>query len=452
MSLALSFPRRLPSPRRAATLAALLVACLAGTASAQRNPLARVDKELMKESPALLALGEGVARTAADATVRIYVGDDLVDFGTVVRPDGFVLTKASELGDDFRVALPDGRRVGGRLVGVARENDLALLKIDVSGLAAVTFDAAAVDAAEAGTWLVSPGSGEGDALAVGNLSVKGLRRIPPTTGLLGVRPGPPTAGIPVYRVDADSAADRGGVEEGDLIVAVDGAPVGTMRAFTRQLQYGAPDAAYDLTLSRAGQRRVARVQLLNGRLGVTLATEAAGVVIDQVSVGSGAQEAGLRVGDVITAVGDTPVRQPETLFRVIQQVRPGDAVDVTFLRNGDEQTVSATIGYRTGRSPRGDLQNSFGTTLSNRAVDFPAVIQHDSILNANQMGGPLVDLQGRVLGINIARAGRVETYALPAQVIAGVLPQLMSGKMPTATAPASDESGQAQTQEPLRRD
>ena len=363
-----------------------------------------------------------------------------------------MLTKASELDGAFEVALPDGRRVGGRVVGVSRDNDLALLKVDADGLSSVAFDAAAVDAASAGTWLVSPGSGAADALAVGNLSVKGLRRIPPTTGLLGVRPGPPTAGIPVYRVDAGGAADRAGVQAGDLIVQVDNVPVGTMRAFTRNLQYGPPDASFDVTLSRAGQRRVARVQLLNGRLGVTLATETAGVVIDQVSVGSGAQEAGLRVGDVITAVGDTPVRSPETLFNVIGRVHPGDAVEVSFLRDGDEKTVTATIGYRTGRSPRGDLQNSFGTTLSNRAVDFPAVIQHDSILNANEMGGPLVDLEGRVLGINIARAGRVETYALPAQVIAAVLPQLLSGKMPTATAPAADKSGEAQTQEPLRRD
>ena len=125
---------------------------------------------------------------------------------------------------------------------------------------------------------------------------------------------------------------------------------------------------------------------------------------------------------------------------------------MTLLRDGEQVTLSATIGYRSSRGPRGDLQNNLGTKLSERAVDFPAVLQHDSVLDADEMGGPLVDLQGDVVGINIARAGRVETYALPAQVILGVLPELMSGKLPTATAPATDEGGKPAPQAPLRRD
>ena len=123
---------------------------------------------------------------------------------------------------------------------------------------------------------------------------------------------------------------------------------------------------------------------------------------------------------------------------------------MTYLRNGEEFTVSATLGYRSARSPRGDFQNQMGTRLSGRAVDFPAVIQHDSILNADQMGGPVVDLHGRVLGMNIARAGRVETYALPAQVIQAAIPQLLSGRLPTSTAPAAPAAGRPLPQGPLQ--
>ena len=48
---------------------------------------------------------------------------------------------------------------------------------------------------------------------------------------------------------------------------------------------------------------------------------------------------------------------------------------------------------------------------------FPDVFQHDLPLEPNQIGGPVCDLQGRVLGLNIARAGRIKTYALPASLI-----------------------------------
>ena len=81
-------PHPLSHPSSRATLSLLVVLGLfAGRATAQRNPLARVDKDLYKESPALLHLGDAVARSAAESTVQIFVGDDLVDLGTVVRPD-----------------------------------------------------------------------------------------------------------------------------------------------------------------------------------------------------------------------------------------------------------------------------------------------------------------------------------------------------------------------------
>ena len=421
-------------------------------AAAQSNPLRRLDRELFKEAPSLMKLGATVAETASDATVQVFVGDRLADLGTVVRRDGFVLTKASELGEGFAVELPDGRRVGGRIVGVAREHDLALLKVDADGLTPANFDASAVDEATSGSWLFTPNSGRRDVLAIGNLSVKGLRRIPSSGGLLGVGLGQDAAGIPVYRVDPNGAADAAGLLAGDLILKLDGAPVGTMQDLVRTLRNGPPDAAYELTLSRGGETKLARVRLVRGQLGVVLAMQAEGVVVSQVAPNSGAEAAGLRVGDIITDVDGTPVRDGVGLVNAVKRVTPGDDAEITFLRNGEEQAVVATIGYRSNRGPRGDLQNNLGTTLSERAVDFPAVIQHDSVLNADQMGGPLVDVKGRVVGINIARAGRVETYALPAQVILGVLPELMSGKLPTATQPATDEGSKPQPQQPLRED
>ena len=67
--------------------------------------------------------------------------------------------------------------------------------------------------------------------------------------------------------------------------------------------------------------------------------------------------------------------------------------------------------------------------VSKRTQDFPAVFQHDTLLEPVDCGGPLVDLEGRVIGINIARAGRTEAYALPADIIQSAIEALKSGKM-----------------------
>ena len=55
--------------------------------------------------------------------------------------------------------------------------------------------------------------------------------------------------------------------------------------------------------------------------------------------------------------------------------------------------------------------------------------QHDTTLRPDQCGGPLVGLDGKVMGINIARAGRVVSYAIPADIVATLLADLKSGKL-----------------------
>ena len=55
-------------------------------------------------------------------------------------------------------------------------------------------------------------------------------------------------------------------------------------------------------------------------------------------------------------------------------------------------------------------------------------LQHDSVLKPNECGGPLVNLEGQVLGINIARAGRTESYAIPSEAIRPLLEKLKAAK------------------------
>jgi len=65
--------------------------------------------------------------------------------------------------------------------------------------------------------------------------------------------------------------------------------------------------------------------------------------------------------------------------------------------------------------------NRLGTELSERAEGFQMALQHDTVLQPWQCGGPLVNLDGKAIGLNIARAGRTASYALPASLVQQII-------------------------------
>ena len=101
-------------------------------------------------------------------------------------------------------------------------------------------------------------------------------------------------------------------------------------------------------------------------------------------------------------------------------LRPGDTVKLKVLRDGEEKDFKAKLTGPLSTS-RGDIQNAMGGELSGRRTGFPAVLQTDMVVEPKDCGGPVVDLDGKVLGVNIARAGRVETWILPSENIRPLL-------------------------------
>ena len=81
-------------------------------------------------------------------------------------------------------------------------------------------------------------------------------------------------------------------------------------------------------------------------LGVTPAAATGGVKIASVETGSGADSAGLKVGDLITTVDGTAVTSPQQLRAIIAQHQPGDTITLTIQRSGATKTVKATLGNR----------------------------------------------------------------------------------------------------------
>ncbi len=189
-------------------------------------------------------------------------------------------------------------------------------------------------------------------------------------------------------------------------------PVGSFLATT-----GLDELPLAIGVLSVGPRRI---QHQRGFLGVGLDEADAGPVINEVIPQSAAASAGLKLHDVIMQVNGTQVQKPMAMIRLISRLRPGDEVKLKVKRAEEELDFRIRLGtpeMNGDRADRFSRMNALGGKLSTRRAGFPVALQHDTVLAPDQCGGPLVDLDGNVVGINIARAGRVNSYAVPADVV-----------------------------------
>ncbi len=165
------------------------------------------------------------------------------------------------------------------------------------------------------------------------------------------------------------------------------------------------------------------------------------VAITEVVKGAAAAKAGLKAGDILVEVAGETVKNREHLPEILDLYKPSDKITVKVKRKVKDSEETEVLSFKVTLSHRSemskdDLMNiGAGGGLSGRRTGFPQVIQHDTVLLPKDCGGPLVDLDGRVVGLNIARAGRVETWALPGEVITPVLKDLRDGKYPAPKLP-----------------
>lgn len=175
-----------------------------------------------------------------------------------------------------------------------------------------------------------------------------------------------------------------------------------------------------------GTCSVASRSLMENRLpilGVVPRPAAGGILVSQVE--EGARRAGIQDGDIITKLAGEPVTEVTQFVNLIRRYKAGQEVVVTTLRDDQEMVFTVRLGRRNlGRmAPRFEAMNLLGSINSKRRTNFPWVMQHDSPLMPEECGGPLLDLEGRVIGLNIARGGRIMSYAITGEHLQQMLAQ-----------------------------
>ncbi len=161
-------------------------------------------------------------------------------------------------------------------------------------------------------------------------------------------------------------------------------------------------------------------------LGVVLDLKSKQLTIGEVNEKSGAKEAGLEKGDVILSIDETKVKKLEDIAAALKDKKSGAVVRVTFRRKKEEKAVDVRL------SAKGEIysdqltrNDEMSGDFSSRRSGFPRVMQTDLLGNSKIQGGPLLDLEGRCLGMNIARANRAESFAIPVEELKEITERLL---------------------------
>lgn len=149
-----------------------------------------------------------------------------------------------------------------------------------------------------------------------------------------------------------------------------------------------------------------------------------GVAVDSFGPNSPAQKEGILAGDLIVRVEDTEIKARKDLAEQITKFDPLDEVRIKILRGEEGIPFLVTLNYMSNVFDMLDRNQKMSGQTSKRKAGFADVLQHELPLPPKAMGGPLVDLEGKTMGVNIARADRVTTFALPANVVTQVAADL----------------------------
>jgi len=263
--------------------------------------------------------------------------------GFIISQDGYVLTNAHvvEGADEITVKFTDKREFKAKVIGADKRTDIALIKIDATGLPAVRFgDPSKL---KVGEWVVAIGSPFGfeNTVTAGIVSAKG-RSLPQENFVpfiqtdVAINPG--NSGGPLFNMRGE-------------VVGINSQIYSRTGGFMG-LSFAIPaDVALDVQKQLKEKGRVAR-----GRIGVViqevtrdLATsfgldKPRGALVNSVEKGSPADKAGIEATDIIVSFDGKGVESSSDLPRIVGSTRPGSTSTVEVWRKGTTKKLSLTVG------------------------------------------------------------------------------------------------------------
>lgn len=302
--------------------------------------------------------------------------------GVIVRQDGYILTNnhVVDKAEVVNVELTDGRSFKAKVVGTDAPSDLAVLKIEGSNLQTLALGDS--DDVRVGDVVLAVGNplGIGQTVTMGIVSAKGR-----ATGGAG-------DGSFEDFIQTDASINRG--NSGGALVNTAGELIGIN---SQILSPSGGNIGIGFSIP-ANMARSVMTQLIDngevrrGKLGVTIQgitpalaeslglNGTTGALVGDVEAGSPAAKAGIKSGDVITAINGESVKDSNVLRNEIAQLQPGTSVKITVLRDGKEQILDATLGalQAAGNTPAaeagGDRAGAFGLSVepltANRAREL----------------------------------------------------------------------------------
>jgi Do/DeqQ family serine protease len=265
--------------------------------------------------------------------------------GVIVRPDGYILTNHHVVdgAEQVNVELTDGRSFKAKVVGSDQPSDLAVLKIEGTNLQTLTLGDS--DAVRVGDVVLAVGNplGVGQTVTMGIVSAKGRAT---------------AAGDGAFEdfIQTDAPINQG--NSGGALVSTGGQLIGINSQILTP-SGGNIGIGFAIPANMAKNvmtQLIEHGQVQRGKIGVTIQpvtsdiasslglSEVRGALVNSVEAGSPADKAGVRRGDVITAVNGESIRSGNDLRNEVSQLRPGTTTKLSVVREGKEQTLSVTVG------------------------------------------------------------------------------------------------------------
>ena len=268
--------------------------------------------------------------------------------GVIVSDDGFIITNNHVVanGDELKVTLSDNRSYAAKVIGTDPTTDIALLKIEENGLPYLTYGDS--DGVEIGQWVLAVGNpmNLNFTVTAGIISAKARNM-----GI--IRRGNDLAVESFLQTDAVvNPGNSGGalIDINGRLIGINTAIMSTTGGY-QGYSFAVPVNLVKKVVDDLLEFGVAQRAILGIRIGDVTAALAEqenlsvvnGVYVASVNEGSSADDAGIKAGDVIIAIGDREVKNSSELQELVARKRPGDQVSVTYMRGDSEKKVMATL-------------------------------------------------------------------------------------------------------------